>query len=599
MIGSRARAEAYLHDHHKLVIVDELTHMLSSPFSFLQGSENIWDRSDVEALRALVTEPDSTAEGSQRSVCDSTWDSLLVGEDPVADGWLPAASLDEAPVELWGRVHAAHVPLFLVPSTMLGALAATDSPAASQPFEAGDAYLAKWTVSPAVSPPGHTVRLRYLTTTYTASHAPMRLSAWINGIEQPASILTSRVNSAWAHQHAVQEQIYLIDVVISPSDASGPWNRDSLGPANTVELRLTAEGLTSTAIDRVYLVWGAELVYLSAAMEELHTQPLLPTDAVGERIDGVSGLRGSCGAMGLCEDNADFLVTDLLDGITTMADIQAERPGPDWIHPSLGAAWDRFIAHTCAHLHASGPGGGPTRCLVDERTWVSDHSDLPALLDVAGSVGRLTSGVEKGDGASVTWLVMELEDMVDGVGRFGAREPLDAAYPYLAYLPRLSRNMLGEGITFEIYTGGHPSCAGEWTVSWRMPVCPAKWTYGPVGEVEVDVDEWEGRLDSLDIQAFYQLIELGTGQACGSVGGPFSGAFSVDLLPSEVGLRFGWEIKNDEDAPGTGELRTDVGFSQDDPTYVEFALRACKRTSRRGPERVIFPYGPSPPPPPP
>ncbi|MBL8615361.1 MAG: response regulator [Deltaproteobacteria bacterium] len=28
-------------------------------------------------------------------------------------------------------------------------------------------------------------------------------------------------------------------------------------------------------------------------------------------------------------------------------------------------------------------------------------------------------------------------------------------------------------------------------------------------------------------------------------------------------------------------------------------LRACKRTSRRGPKRVIFPYGPSPPPPPP
>jgi hypothetical protein len=79
---------------------------------------------------------------------------------------------------------------------------------------------------------------------------------------------------------------------------------------------------------------------------------------------------------------------------------------------------------------------------------------------------------------------MELEDMVEGVGRFGAREPFDEAYPYLAYLPRLSRNMLGEGITFEIDTGGDPSCAGEWTVNWRMPGCPDKWTYGPVGEVE-------------------------------------------------------------------------------------------------------------------
>lgn len=33
--------------------------------------------------------------------------------------------------------------------------------------------------------------------------------------------------------------------------------------------------------------------------------------------------------------------------------------------------------------------------------------------------------------------------------------------------------------------------------------------------------------------------------------------------------------------------------------HLPAGLRACKRTSRRGPERVIFPYGPSPPPPPP
>jgi hypothetical protein len=569
---ARARTEASIHDHHKLVIVDELTYMLSSPFTIWDGQENPWGTADVEVLRALATEPDGAAPESQRAACDQVWGELLDSTDPVADGWLPPASAPEAPVELWGRIAAAHVPLFLIPSMMIGRAAhATGS------FDTGDAYVGRWAASPQVlnaEHPGHQVRLQYFATTYAKYDDHLKLSAWVNGVEQPASILAV---DAWAGdgKHVDRKNIYHVDVLISDPTVLGPWLRGPLA-SNEIDLRVTNRTNVDENYDNVFLVWGARLVYVDPTgipfftQTPIHTQLLRPEDATGVHRAS-SGGEGPCTKPGICEDNSAYRISHLIDGVSIAADTDVGWPDPEsWQHTNPAETWKKFIKHTCAVLESSGPGGGHVRCLVDERAWVSDEANWGDSLRLGESLSRLTAGYEIGDGASVTWLVMELEDMVEKVGRFGTRQENDEAYPYLAYLPRLSRNMLGEGITFEVDTGGVPDCNGEWTVEWRLPACPSKSTYGPVGEVHIG-DDWVDILDALDKFAFYQLIQTGTGQTCGAVSGPFTGSFTVDLSPTD-GLRFGWEIKNDDDAPGAASARHDVGDTQIVPQYVEFKL---------------------------
>ncbi|WP_289460334.1 hypothetical protein, partial [Klebsiella pneumoniae] len=82
----------------------------------------------------------------------------------------------------------------------------------------------------------------------------------------------------------------------------------------------------------------------------------------------------------------------------------------------------------------------------------------------------------RADGVVVLWLTLEVEDMFDlvgqagdrALGRFAARDPFDPDYPYLAYLPRLTRNMLGEGIVWEVQAEPDAlACRGDWTVRWE------------------------------------------------------------------------------------------------------------------------------------
>jgi hypothetical protein len=565
---ARARTEAYNHPHHKLVIVDELTYMLASPFQLWFGQTNPWGTSDLEVVRRLATEADAAAPGSQRAACDAVWTGVLGATDPVADGWLPPASADQSPVELWGRIAAPHVPLYLLPSMMLGRVAAP-----SGTFVTGESYVGRWTASPQVleaDAPDYRLRLQYFATPYAPINAPLALSAWVNGVELPASVLATN-ESFTAAKRADRKNIYQVDVEVSAPGAPGGWLRGPLA-ANQIDLRVTNLGDPAEDYDNAFLVWGARLIYQDAAGTPIHTQLLRPEDATGvHRTSG--GVEGPCAKPEICEDNSAYRINHLLDGVSIAADTDLPWPDPgDWDHVDPALTWTNFMKHSCQILSTSGPDGGRVRCLVDERVWVSDEAKWGDNLRLDEAVSRLAAGHDVADGASVTWLVMELEDMVEGVGRFGAREPFDEAYPYLAYLPRLSRNMLGEGITFQIDTAGDPSCAGEWTVNWRMPGCPDKWTYGPVGEIENSMGDWVDRLDSLDLYAFYQLIEVGTGQDCGSVSGPFTGAFTVEVLPDDLGMRFGWEIKDDTLVYTVAEARDDVGFSQGSPKYVEFGL---------------------------
>jgi hypothetical protein len=51
-----------------------------------------------------------------------------------------------------------------------------------------------------------------------------------------------------------------------------------------------------------------------------------------------------------------------------------------------------------------------------------------------------------------------------------ARAPIDEAYPYLAYLPRLTRSIIGEGIVWEVQVDDltDAACEADWTVTWRI-----------------------------------------------------------------------------------------------------------------------------------
>ena len=248
-----------------------------------------------------------------------------------------------------------------------------------------------------------------------------------------------------------------------------------------------------------------------------------------------------------------------------------------------GGATAAFRQNACTHLSTARADGGPVQCLVDERAWVSDTTFLPDL-DRDAAIDRVRAGLDQGDGAIVTWLTLEMEELIDQTGRCAVRDPYIETHPYTAYLPRLSRNMVGEALLWEVNPDltTYPECAGEWTVAWESDFCPGKWTYGPVGEVLVPSSgEWINGIGAIDDYAFYEfpeLFDLGTEDCGDSVDQPGAGSYTIDLEEGlYTGLRFGWEIKNDE-TPATlpGETsdigRADVRDSQRLAQMFRFAL---------------------------
>jgi hypothetical protein len=355
--------------------------------------------------------------------------------------------------------------------------------------------------------------------------------------------------------------------------------------------------------------FGAQIIYEDVFGNVIAAQPLKVEDA-SFLVRDAAGAEGPCSAAMLCTTNAAYRVDHLLDGLTIAQDItvpwpEAGAPGV----PDLQLAWSEFVAYSCDRFaRAKGPGGARNRCLVDERAWGKSSAEVDSF-NVGDAMSRLRTGVERGDGSLVLWFTLELEDMFnfsgpapETRGRFGVREPNTVDFPYLAHLPTLTRNILGEGIVWEVAVAdvSDPTCLGDWTVTWQMPSCPAKWTYGPVGEVrDASGEGWDVAfenqdawlLDPVEDRPFYQLLEDSQGLSCGALQSPQSGSYTVNLPASAGGrLRFGWEIKDDDD-PATGSTgRVDVGDNGDLPQYVEMRLEApsgCGSTYTVGQAAVV------------
>ena len=626
---ARARTEAQRHPHVKLVIVDELTQSLASPFEIWGGHAARWTVEDVALLATLAHEADPTAApsaggpGGARLRCDAAWRAVeALGMRP-APG-VPAASAgSERPVELWARVNAASVPLFLVPSLMLGVPAErTPGEQQGEGLPVGGALVARWDLPAAAtaeagaagpqddSPPASIgrVHLRYFATTLTAGQ-PITLLAVVNGVEQPSSALRVLApgtgTAAELRDQPAVHNIYMVDLPVStpvgdprapaPGAEEGTPGGDLvLGAPNGVELRLRADGPTADWTDRAFVITDLRLIVEDENGALVREVELRPADAVGLALDA-AGVEAPCRAPQVCRDNAALRADGPLDGLTIAHDIRAEWPSTPFsgsVAP-LDQAWSRFIAYACGSFARSAPDGQRRRCLVDERAWVSEGA-LLSRLDMESSNQRLLSGLSGADGAVVLWLTLEVEDMFNfmaegasaSLGRFSARDPLDPAYPYLAYLPRLTRNMLGEGIVWEVQADpADAACRGEWRVEWAMPGCPAKWTYGPVGEVWApERGAWAPAFFNPDVEriepeealAFYQLIEDQEGVTCAQAADtPAGGAFLVRVPEAAEGLfRFGWQIKDDADRWLETDGRVDVGDSRDVPQYVEMRLQA-------------------------
>ncbi|MBL8614435.1 MAG: hypothetical protein JNM72_02385 [Deltaproteobacteria bacterium] len=586
----RARAEAFEHPHHKFVLVDELTHMLASPFRVFNGQSNPWDRSDIEVLRGLATELDAAAVGSHRASCDAIWDPII-GDDAVDLGWVPSPEADQNPVELWAKVNAATVPMFLVPSMMLGAPSGLVHTGA-MPLVSGNRYLTRWVAPPAPTTTGdlQQVKLQYLITTLNNGGDRLRVEAAVNGAAMPASRLYTKPTVGNEGKALERENIHLVEVIVWPPSSSGPpplWDIDAAGE-NTVEVYLEAEANSLRYEpeegpwyydDRVVLVWGVQVVYEGADGVPIEVHELQPDEATTafRPIEG-EGEVPCDGFWNLCETNEDLRIDDLLDGVTIAQEISATWPDPStYDHPPLEVAWDRFMQHACGHLHEFGSAGAGARCLVDERAWVSDAARYLDYLDVGESISRLGSGIDKGDGASVTFLTLEIEDILEGRGRFSVRDPADPGYPYVAHLPMLTRNMLGEGVLWEVDTQSNPACEGDWLVEWRLPGCPARWTYGPVGELwDPMLLRFANTIDSLDDLSYYELFALNLDASCAPGSASLTGSFTIELGPTNNGLfRFGWEIKDDTVYPTPDDVdyrRIDVGDSGFTPQFVEMRL---------------------------
>jgi hypothetical protein len=616
----RARAEAYVHPHHKVVLVDELSNMLASPFHLYDGSTAINEREDVQLLHQLAGEPNSLLPFSGREACDAVWADIDDELHPVAEGWHLAASADQAPVELWGKFNAATVPLHLVPSVMLGVPAFTVTPEkAADAFGGGDAMIARWGAAPlefgAAAP--ERVRLRYLLTPYSPAAERLELRAEVNGIPLPAATLeTSSATSGDLSRLVHTENIYAVDVVVWETGTSislWPWSQD---PAveNTVEVQVVAVGSAATYLDpertvlasspvsaaaaytsdRAFLVWAIEVVYEDAAGAVIDVQSFEPEDAIFSYAPA-SGAERPCTAEELCQTNADLLLGGRVDGVLITQDTLAEWPFDDtFAQVAAPLAWSRFVGHATKYLNTLP--SGPVRTLVDERSWVSDTSEYLSTLNFANTLMRLGVGYTDANGVNVLWLPLDFEDMNEDElatdlpqGRFAERPPLDDDWPYLAYLPRLTRNRIDESILWTVDTGGDPACDGTWTVRWRAPDCPVKWTYGPVVDVgRTSGSPWVSAIAPLHQYTFAQLIEIEHGAPCADlnvdstgsdpyVPGPHEGAFGFELEPANAGLlRFGWEVKDDLDSDTLPDVlsdqRIDVGNTGFTPAQVEFRL---------------------------
>jgi hypothetical protein len=322
---ARARTEAYNHPHHKLVIVDELTYMLASPFQLWFGQTNPWGTSDLEVVRRLATEADAAAPGSQRAACDAVWTGVLGATDPVADGWLPPASADQSPVELWGRIAAPHVPLYLLPSMMLGRVAAP-----SGTFVTGESYVGRWTASPQVleaDAPDYRLRLQYFATPYAPINAPLALSAWVNGVELPASVLATN-ESFTAAKRADRKNIYQVDVEVSAPGAPGGWLRGPLA-ANQIDLRVTNLGDPAEDYDNVF--WcGAHASYTRTPPAHPSIPSCSDQKTLRESIVASGGVEGPCAKPG-------FAKTTAPTGSTTCLTGSASRPTPTCPGPDPGS----------------------------------------------------------------------------------------------------------------------------------------------------------------------------------------------------------------------------------------------------------------------
>jgi hypothetical protein len=627
---ARARAEAADHpDIMKLVLVDELTQSLRSPLQVWGGQTAAFGAPEVALLQGLANEAatpqfDFAADfdaDTVRKACDDAIATAAVAElDLFGSARSYVAQLDvpvvpdesfpgdeahpaEAPVELWARVNAATVPLFLLPSVLLGFPGGV--PLAD--VDVGATQLARWTVKPAVSlmdVPFHRVRLRALVTPFAAAEQPVELFARVNGARVPGSMLTTN-KAHFPRRYAELENVYLIDVVLADTTWSPASSAPSLGPAptwssaalvNAVDLAVQVYDAPAAPGGFVYgdlaaAFFGARIIYEDAFGNVIAEQPLKVEDA-SFYVRDAGGGEAACDAAMLCETNAAYRVDNLLDGLTIAQDITTNWPAPSELDvPSLQVAWDEFIGYACDRFgRAKGPGGARNRCLVDERAWVS-QAEWVASLNIDDAKSRLSSGSNRGDGGVLLWFTLELEDLLElggaGLwGRFAEREPIDEAYPYLAYLPRLTRNIIGEGIVWEVQVEDltDVACRGDWTVNWRMDSCPAKWTYGAVGEVwdpDLDGGSWvdsffnthPGAVDPELDRPFYQLIEQSTGVACADAP-TAAGTYTIELTELAEGrLRFGWEIKDDDAYPSiVGTHRFDVGDSRTTPQYVEMNI---------------------------
>jgi hypothetical protein len=592
---ARARGEAAEHAFHRLVIVDELTQSLASPLGIWQGQSNIWDHEDIAELRALATEPVAGAVDSTRRICDDRWAAEVpTYPDPALTDTIPAPTDPQAPVELWARVNVAQAPLYLLPSYLLGV------PNGGS-FTAGQTYIARWMVTPLSFPDPMSVgriTLRYFATTYDPTDDRLlTLGAKAKNTDTSNSLLTNAAGSD-PSRRAVPENIYLVETVLYDPDvptSPGGWSWAGGGPT-PIDIRLQAGVNTRSNRDRVFSIWGVEIRYeqpestgLGGGLGggggasplpglPLATQTLSVDDAVGI-LRSSTGVEGPCPSQAVCRTNADLRIDHLLDGVSFAQDITAPWPDPTtWAHAPLHEAWAAFVQNARTHLSTARADGGPVQCLVDERAWVSDTTFLPNL-DRDAAIDRVRAGLDHGDGAVVTWLTLEMEDMIDQTGRWAVRDPYIETHPYTAYLPRLSRNMVGEALLWEVNPDltTYPECAGEWTVAWESDSCPGKWTYGPVGEKYDNIDgNWYNGIGSLDDFAFYEfpeLFDLGTEDCGDSVDQPGAGSYTIDLEEGLYsGLRFGWEIKDDSDSTAETIGRSDVGDSARTPQMFRFAI---------------------------
>ena len=501
----RLREEAAVHpDVLTTVVLDEADLIVDGPDTVLhdhwqpqgagvcetepwrcQGAH--WAPSNIADLAGMVIDgtdlgPALQADAFGRTESDYT--------KPVCDTHV--LPLGGSALDLWARVTDVGAARHVVPAAVLGmpALPAKDpasAPSSTQDryrFEAGDGAAVSFEVDAPSSGllgahPNWKAEVEFLYATGWSDPAePLDFSVKVNGTRIDDGSLLATLDSEQVRRAA--------PCAGGTSCTASAWD-STTGATNTIALKLQATDTTSLDLDRTLYAWALRVRYVDTGTD----QAFWSSDASGAALPGPTDMGsyttlGSPGSEVLALINAPWRFEDEVNGVVFAHDISADVDGD-----FDGDAWDRFLAHACAHLHATqGPGDAPVSCLVDERAQVFDYDDVTAF-DLDNLAVRLRAGFDRTDGVLATSLPLGLANLSTGMGRFTDRPPFDASADAMVVEPAQQHSILGE--THEYVATVPPGCGGDYTVTatvYAEAAEPLLWFYAYVDPTDRKFDQY-------------------------------------------------------------------------------------------------------------